>query len=60
MTGAQLNDIVMVGAPADLASGLALYAHVVSANTVEIDVVNGTNGSVSTTTGTFRLLVIGY
>ena len=60
MTGAQLNDIVMVGAPADLASGLALYAHVVSANTVEIDVVNGTNGGVSTTTGTFRLLVIGY
>ena len=60
MTGAQLNDIVMVGAPADLASGLALYAHVVSANTVEIDVVNGTNGSVATTTGTFRLLLIGY
>ena len=60
MTGANLNDIVMVGAPADFAAGLSLYAHVVSASVVEIDVVNATNGNISTTTGTYRLLVIGY
>jgi len=60
MTGSALNDIVMVGPPSDFANGLSLYAHVVSANTVEIDVVNATNGSIATTTGTFRLLVVGY
>ena len=60
MTGSALNDIVMVGAPADFAAGLSLYAHVVTANTVEIDVVNATNGSIATVTGTYRLLVIGY
>lgn len=60
MTGASLFDIVMVGPPSDFAAGLSLFAHVVSANTVEIDVVNATNGSIATTTGTYRLLVVGY
>jgi len=60
MTGSAINDIVMVGAPGDFVAGLSLYAHVVTANTVEIDVVNATNGSIATVTGTYRLLVIGY
>lgn len=60
MTGASLFDIVMVGAPADFSQGLSLFAHVVTANTVEIDIVNATNGNISTTTGTYRLLVVGY
>lgn len=60
ITGAATNDIVLLGLPSAVCPGLIFYGHVVSTNTVEIDVVNGTNQSKTQSGQTYRLTVIGY
>ena len=60
VTGAQVNDIVLIGLPSAVCAGLTFYGHVISTNTVELDVVNGTNQSQTQSAQTFRVTVIGY
>ena len=60
VTGASINDLTLMGLPSAICAGLSFYSHVVSANTVEIDCVNATNGSIVQSNQTFRVTVIGY
>lgn len=60
VTGAAINDIVLVGFPASVCQGLSFLGHVTTANVVEIDAVNATNSSIIQSTQTYRIAVIGY
>lgn len=60
ITGAGINDIVLLGLPSAISDGLAFLGHVTSVNTVEIDCVNTSNGSRTQSEQTFRICVIGY
>lgn len=60
ITGASANDLTLMGLPTSLCAGLSFFAHVVSANTVEIDCVNATNGTIVQSQQTFRVTLIGY
>lgn len=60
VTGAAVNDVVLLGLPAALEQGLSFIAHVTTANTVEVDAVNATNGNITQGAETFRVTVIGY
>jgi len=60
VTGAALNDIVLIGLPSAISSGLSFIGHVATAGIVDVDAVNATNGSISQSTQTYRVTVIGY
>jgi len=60
VTGCQLNDIVLIGLPPSNPNGLTFLGHVTTANGLEIDCVNATNGSQTPATATYRITVIGY
>ena len=60
VTGASINDVVMLGLPSAICQGLSFYGHVTTANVVEIDAVNATNGNITQSDQTFRVVVIGY
>jgi hypothetical protein len=60
MTGASVNDTVLLGLPATIGEGLTFLGHVVASNQVHVDAVNATNSSIATTTATYRITVIGY
>lgn len=60
ITGANANDLILMGLPTTVCQGLSFFGHVVSANTVEIDAVNATNGSIVQSNQTFRVTLIGY
>lgn len=60
VTGASINDIVLIGLPSAVSNGLSFLGHVTAIDGVEIDAVNATNGSISQSTQTFRITVIGY
>jgi hypothetical protein len=60
ITGCQLNDIVLLGLPADVEEGLAFSGHVVAANQIHIDALNVTGSGKTQTATTFRITVIGY
>lgn len=60
VTGCQLNDIVLLGLPANSPQGVSFLGHVTTANGLEIDCVNSTNGSQTPATATYRITVIGY
>jgi len=60
ITGCQLNDIVLLGLPADIEEGLAFSGHVVTANQIHIDALNVTGGGRTQNATTFRVTVIGY
>jgi hypothetical protein len=60
ITGCQLNDIVLLGLPADVEEGLAFSGHVVNANQIHIDALNVTGSGNTQTAATFRITVIGY
>lgn len=60
VTGCALNDIVLIGLPSSIDNGLAFSAHVTTANGLEIDCINATNGNITPTTATYRITVIGY
>jgi hypothetical protein len=60
MTGASVNDTVLLGLPATIGEGLTFLGHVVASNQVHVDAVNATNGSILTTAATYRITVIGY
>jgi hypothetical protein len=60
ITGCQLNDIVLLGLPADIEEGLAFSGHVVAANQIHIDALNVTGSGKTQNATTFRITVIGY
>ena len=60
VTGCQVNDIVLLGLPASNVQGVSFYGHVTTANGLEVDCVNATNGSQTPATATYRITVIGY
>lgn len=60
VTGAAINDVVLLGLPSSVCQGLSFFGHITSADTVEIDAVNATNGSIAQSAQTFRVTVIGY
>lgn len=60
VTGCNLSDIVLLGLPANMDNGLAFAGHVTTANGLEIDCINATNGNITPATATYRITVIGY
>jgi hypothetical protein len=60
LTGAAINDIVLLGIPTAISEGLTFFGHVVAADQVHVDAVNATNGSKTQSAVTFRITVIGY
>jgi len=60
VTGCSTNDIVLVGLPPAINNGLAFSGHVTTANGLEIDCINATNGNITPATATYRITVIGY
>lgn len=60
VTGCKLNDIVLLGLPANMNNGLAFAGHVTTGNGLEVDCINATNGNITPATATYRITVIGY
>ena len=60
VTGASINDIVLLGIPSAVSEGLTFFGHVVATDQVHVDAVNATNASKTQSTQTFRITVIGY
>ena len=60
VTGCAVNDIVLIGLPSTIDNGLAFSGHVTTANGLEIDCINATNGNITPATATYRITVIGY
>jgi hypothetical protein len=60
VTGAAINDLVLLGLPSAVSEGLTFFGHVVATNEVHVDAVNATNSSKDQSTQTFRITVIGY
>jgi hypothetical protein len=60
VTGCGINDIVLVGLPPTINNGLAFSGHVTTANGMELDCINATNGNITPATATYRITVIGY
>jgi hypothetical protein len=60
ISGAAVNDVVMLGIPSAVSEGLTFFGHVVAAGQVHVDAVNATNASKTQSAATFRVTVIGY
>ena len=60
VTGAAVNDVVLLGLSASICQGLSFFGHVTATDTVEIDAVNATNGNITQSAQTYRITVIGY
>lgn len=60
VTGCSINDIVLIGLPSTINNGLAFSGHVTTANGLEIDCINATNGNITPATATYRITIIGY
>jgi len=60
VTGASINDVVLIGAPSAVSEGLVFFGHVVATDQVHVDAVNATTASKTQSTQTFRITVIGY
>ena len=60
VTGCAINDIVLLGLPSAISSGLSFLGHVTTANGLEVDAVNATNSTINQSTQTFRVTVLNY
>lgn len=60
VTGANLNDVVLLGLPAGVTTGLIFMGHVDSAGVVAVDCANYTNQSKTQGALTYRITVVGY
>jgi hypothetical protein len=60
VSGASLNDIVLLGLPDGLTEGLSFLGHVVATDQIHVDAINATNSSRTQNAATFRITVIGY
>jgi hypothetical protein len=60
VTGAAVNDIVLIGLPSAVSSGIVIQGVVYQANTVCLSATHADTGSVGLNTATYRITVIGY
>ena len=60
VTGAAVNDIVLLGLPSAVSSGIVIQGVVYQANTVCLSAIHSDTGSVALNTATYRITVIGY
>lgn len=60
VTGAAVNDIVLVGLPSAVSSGIVIQGVAYQANTVCLSAIHSDTGSVGLNTATYRITVIGY
>jgi hypothetical protein len=60
VTGASLNDIVLIGLPTAVSTGIVIQGVAYKANTVCLSATNADSGSVALNTATYRITVIGY
>ncbi len=60
ISGAAVNDVVMLGVPSAVSEGLTFFGHVVTAGQVHVDAVNATGSGKTQSAATFRITVIGY
>ena len=60
ISGAAVNDVVLLGIPSAVSEGLTFFGHVVAADQVHVDAVNATGSGKTQSAATFRITVIGY
>jgi len=60
ITGAAINDVVLLGTPSAVCAGVLFFGRVAASNQVQVDAMNATTGSKTQSTQTFRITVIGY
>jgi len=60
VTGAAVNDIVLIGLPSAISAGAIIQGVVYKANTVCLSCVNADSVSIDVNTATYRITVIGY
>jgi len=60
VTGAAVNDIVLVGLPSAISAGAVIQGVAYKTNTVCLSCTNADSGSIDVNTATYRITVIGY
>ena len=60
VTGAAINDIVLIGLPSAVSAGAVIQGVVYKTNTVCLSCTNADNTSIAVNTATYRITVIGY
>jgi len=60
VTGAAVNDIVLIGLPSAVSAGAVIQGVVYQTNTVCLSCTNADTGSLAINTATYRITVIGY
>jgi len=60
VTGATVNDIVLVGLPSAVSAGIVIQGVVYKANTVCLSAMHADTGSVALNTATYRITVLDY
>lgn len=60
VTGAAVNDIVLIGLPSAISAGAVIQGVAYQSNTVCISCVNSDSASIAVNTATYRITVIGY
>ena len=60
VTGASINDIVLIGLPSAISAGAIIQGVVYASNVVCLSCINADNASVAVNTATYRISVIGY
>ena len=60
VTGAEVNDIVLIGLPSAVSAGIVIQGIAYKANTVCLSAIHADTGSVDLNTATYRITVIGY
>ena len=60
VTGAAVNDIVLIGLPSAVSAGVVIQGVAYKDNTVCLSAIHSDTGSVNLNTATYRITVIGY
>jgi len=60
VTGAAVNDLVLIGLPTAISAGAIIQGVVYKENTVCLSCVNADNSAIGVNTATYRITVIGY
>ena len=60
VTGAAVNNIVLIGLPGAISAGAIIQGVAYKANTVCLSCINADNSSIAVNTATYRITVIGY
>jgi hypothetical protein len=60
VTGAAVNDIVLIGLPSVISAGAVIQGVAYQANTVCLSCSNSDNGTININTATYRITVLNY